>query len=109
MSEVCIVEMRNEDNGVLKRELKHVASNFKKAMNWIHQHSIPSDPETSTKKDYWYAVWEQEVDHDPIMDHPEHFVSKNGNILDSQPVDHDADARRAEQGGLTHDSRPDQT
>jgi hypothetical protein len=108
MSEVCVVELRQEVEGMIMRKIRHVASNFEKAMNWIHEHSVPSDPDTSTNKDYWYAVWEQDVDHDQMMDHPEYFVSKNGNILDSQPVDHDADARRAEQSGLSYDARPDQ-
>lgn len=104
---VCIVELRREIDGIIKRQIKYVASSFEKAMDWIHQHSLPDEPENESLKDHWYAVWEQDVDHNKMMDHPEYFVSKSGNILDSQPVDHDADARRAEQSGLTYDAGPD--
>jgi len=93
--DVWVVEQRWEQDGRIDRRVRHVASSHADAEAWIQDH-----PDLG-REEYWFAVWDQPIDGHQHQIHPDHFYDAGGESLDSQPIDHDADNRRAEQGGLS--------
>ncbi len=93
--EVWVVEQRWETEGRINRKLRHLASSRADAEAWINDH-----PEMGPEE-YWFAAWEQPVDGRDHHVSPDVFYSASGEQLDAQPIDREADNRRAEQGGLS--------
>lgn len=93
--DVWVVEQRWEQDGRIDRRLRHLASSHADAEAWIDSHP-DLGPEGS-----WFAVWEQPVDERQLHVSPDVFYSSEGERLDAQPIDHEAENRRAEQGGLS--------
>lgn len=73
----------------------HLASSRGNAEAWINDHPDMRPDE------YWFAAWEQPIDGQDYHVKPDVFYASSGEALDAQPIDHDAENRRAEQGGLS--------
>ncbi|MFB6346457.1 MAG: hypothetical protein ABEK50_11910 [bacterium] len=94
-NKVWVVEQRYEDDGMICHRVRHLASSQADAESWIDSH-----PDLH-RDDYWFAVWEQPVDARAHNVSPHQFYNRDGEKQDGQPINHDAENRRAEQGGLT--------
>lgn len=93
--DVWVVEQRFEEDGMICHRLRHLASSQADAEAWINSH-----PELH-REDYWFAVWQQPVDERAHNVPPHQFYSREGKTINQQPINQDAENRRAEQGGLT--------
>jgi hypothetical protein len=93
--DVWVVEQRFEDDGMICHRLRHLASSQSDAEAWIDAH-----PDLH-KENYWFALWEQPVDERAHSVPPHRFYTASGEPIDKQPINQDAEDRRAEQGGLT--------
>lgn len=92
---VWVVEQRYEEDGMICRRMRHLSASRTDAEAWIESH-----PDLH-RDEYWFAAWEQPVD-ERAHNVPAHtFYSREGEKLDSQPINQAAEDRRAEQGGLT--------
>lgn len=82
--------------------LRHLASSQADAEAWIKAH-----PELN-RNEYWFAVWEQPVDERAHNVPPNKFYAQDGEKISKQPINQDAEDRRAEQGGLTINNPADE-
>lgn len=94
---VWVVEQRWEDDGRIERRLRHLASSQADAETWIDSH-----PDLH-EEDYWFALWEQPVDQRAHEVPPHQFYTREAEKIEQQPINRDAEDRRAEQGGLSTD------